>query len=102
MSEFFLKSIELRDYDAKHGCSVIKVVDENKLLVALTPAIPAHVYEQPQDLDVLVLAPRYAGAELYPNITEWPCVVNICIPKLDDTWEQGPWRLLDIGEISKS
>lgn len=101
MSEFFLKSIELRDYDAIHRCSVIESVDENKLLIAVTPPIPAHVYEQTKDLDMLVLAPRYSGSILVPRISEWPCVVNICLPEIADRWDQGPWRLLDIGEISR-
>jgi hypothetical protein len=101
VTTFFLRSIELRNYDKKHLCSVVSVVDENKLLVTVSPAVPAHIYEQSEDLEMLVLAPRYADISLAP-ISEWPCVVNICIPNSAGSWVGGPWRLLDIGEISQA
>lgn len=102
MDSFYLRSIELRDYAKKHLCSVEEVVDKNKLLVAVSPPIPGHIYMQSADLSALVLAPRYLDASLTPAISEWPCIVNICIPKVLGEWKHGPWRLLDIGEISRS
>ena len=100
MADFFIKSIELRNYNQKHGCTVLDVVDSTKLLVELEPPIPGFVYNQTDDLDLVVLAPRYEGTTLTPAVSEWPCIVNICLPKTMDGWHSGPWRLLDVGEIT--
>jgi hypothetical protein len=92
-----VKSIELRNYNEKHGCAVLEEVDGNKLHVGLIPPIPAWVYGTDEDMRGIVLAPRYAGTSLVPVISEWPFTANICIPKPDGNWVSGPWRLLDIG-----
>lgn len=102
MKQFYLKSVELRNYVEKHLCLVHDVVDGNKLLVELRPPIPAHVYGSQDDLDFVVLAHRYEGSSLSPNISEWPCIVNVCVPKLKDGLRSGPWRILDIGEITQT
>lgn len=102
MAQFFIKSIELRNYHVKHGCTVLEVVDDNKLLVELAPSIPGSVYNQVDDIKTIVLAPRYTGMTLTPVISEWPCTVNICLPKEGGDWKAGPWRLLDIGELTES
>jgi hypothetical protein len=102
MEDFFIKSIEHRTYHVTHECVVREVVDGNKLLVDLVQAIPMWVYDSDKDLDVVVLAPRYEGSTLTPTISEWPCIVNICLPKdSSGGWTSGPWRLLDIAEASK-
>jgi hypothetical protein len=101
MTHFFVRSIEHRTYHAKHGCVVSGVVDGNKLLIALAPPIPDFVYNEDADLEFIVLAPRYVGVTLTPTVSEWPCVVNLCVPKEGGDWEMGPWRLLDIGELTK-
>ena len=101
MTTFKLKSIEHRTYTQEHNCVVRKEVDGNKILVEIDPPIPAYVYDLNEDIDLIVLAPRYEGTTLVPTISEWPCIVNMCIPKEHGNWESGPWRLLDIGEISK-
>jgi hypothetical protein len=102
MNSFYLKSIEHRSYHVKHKCIVREVVDGNKLLVDLGPAIPGWVYGKPTDLDRVVLAPRYTMMTLTPQISEWPSVVNICVPKNGIDWTSGPWNLLDIGELTET
>lgn len=102
MANFYLHSTEHRTYSTKHACVVQHVVDANKLLVKLDPPVPGYVYNQIVDIDMLVLAPRYADSSLTPHISEWPCVVNICLPADSGNWETGPWRLLDIGELTTS
>jgi hypothetical protein len=100
MDNFFIRSIEHRTYHAKHRCTVREIVDGNKLLVETSPSIPGWVYGRSTDLDRIVLAPRYVNSKLVPQISEWPCIVNICVPKEGSDWECGPWTLLDIGELS--
>jgi len=102
MKEFTIRSIELRNYDKKHLCQVVKIIDNNKLLVRLLPSIPGFVYESAGDFSHLVLAPRYEGTTLVPEISEWPCYVNICIPEKADNWESGPFSILDIGLLEIS
>lgn len=98
MTVFFLRSIELRE-SKRVVCTVLNVVDSNKLLVSICPTFPAGLYGQEGELDKLVLAPRYVGTSLHPEISEWPCVVNVCIPEDASNWDAGPWRLLDIAEL---
>lgn len=43
MTDFFFKSVDLRDYSEKHACTVVGVVDTNKLKVMLSPPIPSYV-----------------------------------------------------------
>lgn len=100
MKNLYLKSIEHRSYHVKHACITHEVVDGNKILIELNPHIPRYVYNQNADLDLVVLAPRYVGVTLTPDISELPCTVNICLPLPDGNWKTGPWRLLDIGELS--
>jgi hypothetical protein len=101
MEKFYVRSTELRSYNVKHGCIVLEVVDRDKLLVELDPPIPSHVYGQIEDLNLIVLTARYEGTKLTPVVSEWPCKVNICLPKEGGNWKNGPWRLLDIGELTK-
>lgn len=100
MINFHIQSIEHRSYHVKHGCIVRGDVDGGKLLVDLAPPIPGWVYDQPADLDRVVLAPRYTNMALTPRISEWPCIVNICVPKNSMDWTSGPWSLLDVGELT--
>lgn len=102
MAKFYVRSTELRSYNAKHGCLVREVVDGDKLLVELDPPIPGYVYDQVEDLNLIVLAVRYAGTSLTPAVSEWPCIVNICLPNKGGDWKNGSWRLLDIGELTKT
>ena len=102
MDNFFIKSVEHRTYSQKHKCIVHKNVDDNKLLIELEPPIPSYIYDSNQDVDFIVLAPRYEDAKLVPSISEWPCIVNMCLIKENGSWEKGPWQLLDIGEITKT
>jgi hypothetical protein len=100
MNDFFVSSIEHRTYHAKHGCKVREAIDGNKLLVEINPPIPRWVYGKDFDLSWIVLAPRYADTTLVPQISELPCIVNMCLPKNVSEPVGAPWELLDIGELS--
>jgi len=102
MATYFLKSVEHRTYTQKYKCIVRKVVDDNKLLVELDPVIPMYVYNSGKDINLIVLAPRYEGINLTATITEWPVRVNMCLPKQSGVWDSGPWRLLDVGELTEN
>ena len=97
----YIRSTEHRTYRVKHECLLRDVIDGNKLLSELSPAIPGWVYGLHEDLVRVVLAPRYTDSTLVPQVSEWPCTVNICIPKDHNDWTCGPWLLLDIGEITR-
>lgn len=101
--DFEIYSTELRTYHARHGCvvrEVIRSVDSpDKLLVSLIPPIPRLVYGTGEDLDELVLAPRFEGSSLVPVVTEWPCDVYMCVPNTGGNWQTGPYRILDWGRI---
>ena len=96
---FSIRSTELRDYNNKHDCQIMKTVDDNKILIKLIPPIPGYIYGQNKDVETLVLAPRFEGSYLLPEISEWPCRVYMCIPKKEGSWESGPFRILDWGII---
>lgn len=100
MISFYIKSIEHRSYHVKHGCIVRDNVIEGMLLIDLDPPIPGWVYNQPMNLDRVILAQRYSDMALTPQISEWPCIVNICVPKNSMDWTSGPWSLLDVGELT--
>lgn len=102
MDSFFVKSVEHRTYTQKHKCVIHKSLDINKLLVEIEPPIPSFVYKSDQDIDFMVLAPRYEGTKLVPSISEWPSRVNMCLTGEGGSLEKGPWRLIDIGEITIS
>lgn len=102
MITFKLRSTELRDHQEVHRCVVLKTLSTDgpsKLLVSVDPPIPGHFYDEPGDLDRIVLAPRHANATLAPQVSEWPCYVHICLPKHSGDWEQGPFRSADWGVI---
>jgi hypothetical protein len=80
---------------------VVDVIDDKKIIVDLIPPIPGFVYGKVDDVDLVILAARYAGVALSPMVSEWPCTVNICLPKEKDGWKSGPWDLIDIGEITQ-
>jgi len=102
MKEFTLKSTELRDYEKTHVCTVIKAVGGNKLLIELNPPFPGHYYGKQNDLEQVVIVPRYEGTHLVPEVSEWPCRVHICIPDEDGDWINGPFRSLDWGMIEQT
>jgi hypothetical protein len=102
---FTIRSTELRDYSAKHFCTLLEVVSgepgREKLLVEVDPPIPGHIYNRSQDLDMIVVSPRHDGTSLLPEISEWPCRVYICVPENGGSWSAGPFRVLDWGIIEK-
>lgn len=100
-TKFTIKSTELRNYDFKHTCRIVKVVERNKILVELSPPIPGYIYDLGKDLETLILAPRFEGSYLVPKISEWPCRVYMCIPQKEGSWENGPYQILDWGIIEE-
>jgi len=94
---FTIRPTEIRDYDNKHDCHILRVVDGNKLLMKLIPPIPGYIYDKNDDIETIVLAPRFEGSSLVPKISEWPCRVYMCIPEKDGCWENGPYRIFDWG-----
>lgn len=100
---FTVRSTELRDYSEKHSCAVLEVLSgepgREKILVEVNPPIPGYLYDQPEDLEMLVLSPRHEGSALLPEVSEWPCRVHMCVPVKDGSWSEGPFRVLDWGMI---
>lgn len=100
---FTVNSTETMHEDVLHHCTFMKAIlkegDFPKILVSLDPAIPKNFYRSlNEDLEFLVLAPRLQGSSVYPEIST-PCYVYMCVPKKDGDWENGPWDILDWGEI---
>jgi len=93
-------SIELRGYEVLHACDVMARVDETKVIVSLTPALSKEIYKLKEDLKFAVLSPRYEGVNFFPSWFQKTMTVNLLIADADGTLENGPWRILDIGDIS--
>jgi hypothetical protein len=105
VSRFTLRSTELREPWTR-TCDVLGQVDEgtgpNKILVQVDPPVPGFLYGSVADLDQFVLAPRHTGASIYPDVSEWPCHVYVCLPKEGGTWDRGPYRIADWGLMERS
>jgi hypothetical protein len=103
-TRFILRSTELRQPLVRE-CGFPQRVDDGgvpeKIFVMVEPPIPGSLYGSTRDLDRVVLAPRHKGAVLYPEVSEWPCHVHICVPKEGGDWERGPFRIADWGVIEK-
>lgn len=102
---FTIRSTELREYSVKHRCTVLKVISaqagREKILVGLDPSIPGYIYDQPKDLEKVVISPRHKGTTLLPEVSEWPLRVYMCIPEDGGDWNIGPFRILDWGIIEQ-
>ena len=61
----------------------------HKVLVRVDPPVPGYLCESTADLNRLVLAPRHKGASIYPEVSEWPCHVHVCLPKEGGSWDRG-------------
>ena len=101
MKKHTIRSTELRDYDKKHEFEIVDIVGKNKLLILLQPPIPGHFYDQLNDIDKLVVAPRHKGVKIVPDFNELPCHVYMCLPEKDSDWFDGPYRIIDWGLIEK-
>ena len=105
ITRFTLRSTELREPFVRQ-CDFLRLVDDGgtteKILVSTDPPLPGYLYGSIEDLGRLVLAPRHEGAKLYPDVSEWPCFVHICLPKEGGDWDRGPWRVADWGVIEKA
>jgi len=100
---FTVNSTETIYENTNHKCSfeqpILREGDYPKILVSIDPPIPSHFYKVLQeDLTLLVLAPRLQGCTVYPEISK-PCYIYMCIPKKGGTWQDGPWEVLDWGEV---
>jgi hypothetical protein len=86
-------------------CEFVRRFDErsgaDKILVSVDPPVAKQTYGSATELRQFVLAPRHEGASLYPDVSEWPCYVHMCVPKEDGDWEHGPLRILDWGMIER-
>ncbi len=104
IQRFTLSSTELRE-PWKRTCEFVRQVDEgakpDKILVRVHPPVPGHLYGSAEDLDQFVLAPRHEGASIYPEVSQWPCHVHVCLPKEGGTWARGPYRVADWGLIDR-
>ncbi len=98
--QFSITSTEHRSYKQEHKCVVISQID-NKLLIRLENPIPSFVYSTDKDIELFLLSPRYVDQILVPEPSELPCRVNACLPMENKEWENGPWRTIDIWELSK-
>ncbi len=102
LARLTLRSTELREPWTR-TCEFVRQVDEGaepaKILVHVSTPVPGYLYGSAADLDQFVLAPRHEGASIYPDVSEWPCHVHICLPKEGGTWERGPYRVADWGVI---
>lgn len=102
VNNFTLRSTELRQ-PLVRSCEFLRRVDEgalpDKILVRVDQSVPGYLYGSVEDLDRFVLAPRHKGASIYPDVSEWPCHVHICLPKEGGTWDRGPYRIADWGVI---
>lgn len=94
------QSTELRNPPPSSECRTEKALDQRKLAVRFDPPLAGYYFGRQQDIDRAVLAPRYEGQSLVPEINEWPCVVNLCLPVPGADFETGPWVIIDIGELT--
>jgi len=100
---FTVNSTETIHENVLHCCTfekaILKEGDFPKILVSLESPIPKYFYNAlNEDLELLVLAPRLQGSSVYPKISE-PCYVYMCVPKKGGDWKNGPWDILDWGEV---
>ncbi len=101
--KFYLHSTETNFSNLYFACYFKDVVGGDKdrakkILVTIDPAIPKELYKTEEDIGFFVLAPRLEGCTVYPNISK-PCFVYVCLPKENGSWLEGPYKILDWGEI---
>ncbi len=100
--KFKLRSTE-QNNPTEYSCTFLSYIFDktkpNKMLVRVEPSIPNYVYQTQKDIDRVVVAPRHAGVSIYPEVSEWPCYVHICVPKKNASWEDGPYDVLDWGML---
>ena len=105
VTSFRLSSTELREPWTRM-CQFLRRVEEggaapDKILVRVVPPVPGHLYGSATDLNCFVLAPRHRGTSIYPEVSQWPCHVHVCLPKEGGTWDFGPYRIADWGLIER-
>jgi hypothetical protein len=86
------------------GCEFVSRVDLGReparILLVLDEPCDGNVYGKSAiPIETLVLVPRHVGGELYPNLRS-PCHVHMCVPKLNGTWVDGPYDVVDWGIVT--
>ena len=115
LNKFVVQSTEDQNGLQYHCTFLNKLESSNKkpirVLVQVDPKISRDVFHGDlsknifapnlvdDDIDMLMLSPRLEGSHVYPEISD-PCYVYICIPEKSGNWINGPWRILDWGEIN--
>lgn len=106
MTDFYLVSTELRDpYKSRECCIARRLSSEiydGYALVQISPPLPKEIYDTPEDLAWVILAPKNQGDSLFP-VSEWPLSVYICntkAPILDNKeFSSRQLTILDWGKI---
>lgn len=80
----YLSSLESARFEPVRECRILAPLtfDTGKLAVRVTlrPSIPGQDFNRVEDVETVVLAPRFEGASVAP-IDEFPCFVFIAIPR---------------------
>jgi len=103
--KYLLATFDRRE-NFSRGCELVSPVhvrtNPSGILVTLDDPIDGYVYDKGgRSIDMLVLLPRHVGGEIYPNLRS-PCHVHMCIPKMNGTWEDGPYEILDCGILTEA
>lgn len=90
------KSLELRDYDVEHLCTVLESDIDGRTWVALKPPIPGFLYGESGEIERIALSPRYTGSSIVP-LTESPLTVNVWLRRPESAGDG--FRLADIAKV---
>ncbi len=82
----FLSSLESTRFEPVRKCRLGEVLtfDTGKVAVRATldPPVPGQDFGRKQDVDAVVLTPRFEGASIAP-VDEFPCFVFIALPHVE-------------------
>jgi hypothetical protein len=101
MPSFLLHSQESAHIDAHQWRRLCRAGVE-KIIVAIEPPIPGSAYGVSEDVQKALLAPRWAGNSIDPEISTWPFTANLYLPVEGGDWTDGPWRLMDIVQLIRT
>jgi hypothetical protein len=80
----YLSSLESIRFEPVRECRILESLtfDTGKVavLAALRPPVPGQDVDRTEDLDEVVLTPRFEGASVAP-IDQFPCFVFITVPR---------------------
>lgn len=101
MSSFLLHSQESL-HSEPHHWRRLRAAGTERIIVAIEPPIPRSAYAVSGDIDQALLAPRYAGDRIDPEISTWPFTANLYLPAEGGDWTVGPWRLMDVVQLTRT